>query len=434
MTKKNRKKKNIQSAEPTIDGMSEIPVGADQATPQADTAVDEVSASPIEADQVPAKNEPIDVDPGIQSIVGENPIIDDVQAEVQEVIASDSSDDSLMDDLLADVRSSLIEEEDAGKTEKKSKWWNRLVGGASAQETPDVSAAEEEIADLSIPAAPVTVPSDKNGTGELEQIDELIKLLETDSDEDEDEEADLTAQVASVPLPVAPPPEQEVKIDVDELKKQAFAPRTDDEKPDELGDVRNVALGGEEDVFVEVESKAQDPWEERIKSVENALRPYRTYIYYGLAFIGVIMAIMASVLIYTTYKQSLPVTEPTAAVSLPYPTTVKLPGGITFSLAKGALKDGVWNPRGPEWLEGTEICRWVAIPWSRPLEAAVRTMNRDDVLELTMSNNDNFSYNVESIQELTFAEMQEMDSSSPCLALILAEQDSEKRWVVIARP
>jgi len=37
-------------------------------------------------------------------------------------------------------------------------------------------------------------------------------------------------------------------------------------------------------------------------------------------------------------------------------------------------------------------------------------------------------------QELTLAEMQAMDSSSPCLLLVLAEQDSDQRWAVIAKP
>jgi hypothetical protein len=56
------------------------------------------------------------------------------------------------------------------------------------------------------------------------------------------------------------------------------------------------------------------------------------------------------------------------------------------------------------------------------------------VIELVMSNNDKLSYQVESIQELAPAELQEMDSRSPCLAIILAKQDSEKRWVAVGRP
>jgi hypothetical protein len=334
-----------------------------------------------------------------------------------------------MDDLLADVRSSLIEDDEVGKGEKKSSWWNRLVKGPVAQEAP--VAETPAVVEENVPMEPTQPPVEaeaQDSDEPVEEIDELIKLLETDELEDQEEPL-------SVSTPVSPSVEmKEVKVDIEELKKQAFTQRTEDSAAEELGDVRKIALDGDEEVFVEVEARKEDPWEERIKTVENALRPYRSYIYYGVAFIGVVMAVMASVLIYNSVKQSWPTPVPTEAVNMPYPTTVTLPGGLSFSLGKGALKDGVWDPRGPEWLESTEICRWVALPWSRPLEAAVRTMGRDDVIELVMSNNDRFTYQVESIQELTPAELQEMDSSMPCLAIILARQESEKRWVAVGRP
>ena len=410
MTKKNRKKKNVQSVEPEVAGVNEPPIEAEQAKPQ---------------------TEPVNVDLDAQETIIENPNNEDLKEEVAEAAIHEGESDAPevdMDDILADVRHSLIEEDEADKSGKKSNWWNRLVKGSSNQEAPDVELPIEAEKDLSVVAAPAIGEPDEKETGEyVEQIDELIKLLETDTVEEQEDVSDIPVQAVSLP------PEPEVPIDVDELKKQAFSPRPMDEKSDEFSEVRQVALGGDEEVFVEVETKAEDPLDERIKAVENALRPYRSYIYYVLAFIGVIMAVMASVLMYNAYKQSLP-PEVTEVVNLPYPVTLTIPGGLNFNLGKGTLKDGDWNPRGPEWLEGTEICRWVALPWSRQLEAAIRTMNREDVLELKMSNNDRLSYQVESIQQLTPAEMQEMDSGTPCLALILAEQDSEKRWVVIGRP
>jgi len=410
MTKKNRKKNTVQSVEQGTDGMSGTPIEADQANP---------------------KSEPADIDPGTQDVATENPKNEESGDEAGEAVVregeSESQEDDSIDDILDDVRHTLIEEE-AGRLEKKPKWWNRLIKGTPSQATSDTELPDEVEMDVSAADTPPTVESDRKETVEyVEQIDELIKLLETDTVEDQEEISDVRARVV-------PPVEPDVRIDVDELKKQAFSPRPGDEKSDEYSEVRKVALGGEEDVFVEVESRVENPLDERIKAVENALRPYRTYIYYVLAFIGVIMAVMASVVMYNVYKQSLPEPEVTEVVILPYPVTLNLPGGLNFNLAKGALKDGEWDPRGPEWLEGTEICRWVAIPWSRQLEAAIRTMNRDDVLVLLMSNNDKLEFNVESIQELTPAEMQEMDANSPCLALILAKQDSEKRWVVIGRP
>jgi hypothetical protein len=173
---------------------------------------------------------------------------------------------------------------------------------------------------------------------------------------------------------------------------------------------------------------------ERLKAIENVFRPYRRYIYFGLAFLGFVAVAITSIVLFDAYKQSLPPEPVQEAPALPYPTSMKLPGGLNFNLGKGTLQNGRWNPRGPEWLEGTEICRWVAIPWSRQLEAVVRTLTQDDQIELGMSNSDWVAYNVYSINQLTIEEMQEFDSDSPCLLLVLAEADSDKRWVVTAIP
>jgi hypothetical protein len=51
-----------------------------------------------------------------------------------------------------------------------------------------------------------------------------------------------------------------------------------------------------------------------------------------------------------------------------------------------------------------------------------------------MSNGDVIEYQVYSIREMSFEDMQKLDSGSPCLLLILARQDSENRWVVTANP
>jgi len=260
----------------------------------------------------------------------------------------------------------------------------------------------------------------------LEQIDELIDLLEPEV------EAPAAVMIAEPEVMPAAEPEMPV-VDVDELKKRVFSP-SETGKDQELSEMRAIALEGGEEVFVEVESKPADPMDERLKAFENALRPYRSYIYYAVAFLGIVLAVAAGALIIREYQRNLP-PEPAKEVSnLPYPTSLTLPGGLNFGLGKGAIKDGSWNPRGPEWLEGTEICRWVAIPWSRQLEAVVRTLTQKDTIELRMSNNDQLVYTVYSIKELTLAEMQELDSSSPCLMLVLAKQDSEKRWAVTALP
>ena len=338
---------------------------------------------------------------------------------------SEESDDESADDLLDDVRRSLIE--DATHTdEKQSKWWKR-IGKGSRKEKTEV-AKNEPIEEAKIPVAPVTetiVEKTDTLDSDVDPIDELIEMLESETKPDVEKAPPANVQA------VAPEPEK--IIDVEELKKHAFAHR-ENEKNEDLSEVRSIALAGEDEVFVEVESTRQDPLDERLKAIENALKPYRSFINLTIAFLGIVMAVIASVFLYNFYKASLPAKPAEEVSNLPYPTSVSLPGGWSFNLGKGSLVDGQWNPRGAEWLEGTEVCRWVALPWNRQLEAVLRTLNPNDPIELTMSNQDKLVYEVYSVRQMSPEEMQKLDSNSPCLLIVLAEADSEKRWVLTALP
>ena len=266
-----------------------------------------------------------------------------------------------------------------------------------------------------------------------DQIDDLIDMLDT-----EDEPVDQESAVVPYGAAVQPVPEAETEpekpVDIEELKKQAFQSRPAEAENENLTEVRSIALEGDEEVFVEVESKSPDQLEERLSAAENALKPYQRYINFAFAFLGIVMAVIAAFLIYNAYQRSVAQAAPTEIPSdLPFPTTVGLPGGWQFDLGKGSLTaDGSWNPSGAEWLQGTEVCRWVALPYTRQLEAVIRTLNPKDPIELGMSNNDKLTYNVYSVRQLSPAEMRELDSNSPCLLIVLAEPDAEKRWVLTA--
>lgn len=349
--------------------------------------------------------------------------------QVEEAEAVESEENVSADDLLEDVRQSLIEE--ASKEEdKKPRWWKRIGrGGRKEEESAEDIPVEEsviEAASVEMPAATDLVEETQDEYSE--QIDELIDMLEPESEPEEESTALIPEVTTTQEMP-------EVVIDVEEMKKQAFH-RTADDKEEDFSAVRAVALDDDEEVFVEVESKAEDQFEDRLKAFENALKPYSRYIYFSLTFVGVVALVVASVILYGAYKRSLP-PEPAQqnqADLLPYPVAMNLPGGLSFNLGRGTLQDGKWNPSGPEWLEGTEVCRWVAIPWSRQLEAVVRTLTRDDSIELIMSNNDRIKYDVYSIEQLTIEDMQKRSSNSPCLMLVLAEANTDKRWVVTANP
>lgn len=344
----------------------------------------------------------------------------------KDALPAEEAEEQSTDDLLEDVRRSLIEAE-TDKDQKESKWWRR-IGRKAKKVQPEETQAPVEIDLPPMPASlePVEEKQPENKAEEdVDQIDELIDMLIAENEE---------AAVESVAAPEAEvPPEPEPEVDFEELKKQAFRPSAQGEEAEPLVDVRSIALEGGEEVLVEVDRKAPDPWEERLSAFENALKPYRLYINIALATLGVVMALIAALIIFRVYQGSRP--QPVQEVSnLPYPSAVSLPGGWSFKLGKGTLQNGKWDPQGAEWLQGTEVCRWVSLPWSRQLEAVVRTLNSKDPIELVMSNNDKLVYQVYSVQQLTPEEMQKLDSNSPCLLLILTQPDAEKRWVLTALP
>jgi hypothetical protein len=394
-----------------------------------------------------------------ESSTGNAPVADEVNTEITESIPADvqnettsssenlpemmessvdsgelSNEDSLIaeqaekestEDLLDDVRRSLIEE--AGdKDQKEPKWWQRIGRKAKTVEPQEPQIPVE----IDLPPLPASMemveeqPLESESEKDVDQIDDLIDMLIA-----ENKEVGVVPAATEVEVPSEPEPE----VDFEELKKQAFRQRAEGDEPEPLTDVRSMALEGGEEVLVEVDRKAPDPWEERFTAFENALKPYRLYINIALATLGVVIAVFAALIIFRVYQGSRP--EPVQEVSnLPYPSGVSLPGGWSFKLGKGTLQNGKWEPRGAEWLQGTEVCRWVSLPWSRQLEAVVRTLNPKDPIDLVMSNNDKFVYQVYSVQQLTPEEMQKLDSNSPCLLLILTQPDAEKRWVLTALP
>ena len=349
----------------------------------------------------------------------------------------EESDAENMDDILGDVRRSLMEEET--QDEKDQKWWRRI--GRSSRRKGDEEETPQAQQEINLPALSsmqeLEAEADatpETGTDEYqEQIDGLIDLLDS---EDEPDNSAIVLHESADALVQLPEPEIEKPVDIEELKKQAFRSRPEEMVEENLTEVRAIALEGDDEVFVEVESKPPDQLGDRLNAVENALKPYQRSINFAFAFLGIVMAAVALFLIYNAYQRSVARAAPTAIPSnLPYPTAVSLPGGWQFPLAKGSLTaDGSWNPAGAEWLQGTEVCRWVALPWNRQLEAVIRTLNPDDPIELGMSNNDKLTYNVYSIKQMSPAEMLKLDSNKPCLLIVLAEPDTEKRWVLTALP
>lgn len=362
--------------------------------------------------------------------VGANPVYEEV---IQPAESDSETEEELSpDDLLEDVRRSLISEMAEKEQEEESKWWKRIGSSSRRKKKADVLSVET----INVPVEPSDVEAEKQEGNQdqfVEQLDELIDILEDETREDAAVEGMVAAPMEEIIL------DKEEKapeaIGLNELKKRAFSARTTpDEEEKSLSEVRSVALSDGEEVFVEVEAATEDPLRDRWKAFENTLKPYRRYFYFVFVFVSLVMVLLVSASMYRLYQQSLPPPPTEVPSLLPYPVTVNLPGGLRFNLGKGKLQEGRWNPRGPEWLVGTEICRWIAIPYSRQMEAVVLTLSKDDEIELVMSNNDVLVFKVFSRDQLTLEEMLELDSGSPCMLLVLAQADTGERWVVRAIP
>jgi hypothetical protein len=436
MTKKKRKSKDERPAESfehkVQDAFKKINLDTDENESVEDQAdLKEVSAAEEESveDKAGSAETAAAAPVGVEAAVDASTPESGEQSQPQAAAAAEDS----VDDLLDDVRRSLIED-DAQSEDKKPGWLSRIAKGFQ-KDQPSTESQVEPVEEEAIPLVPDVPTEPPQDDQYLDEIDELLEMLEPEESVGEPQPEPVQI------IEAAPQPEPEPPVDVEALKKRVFSPREGAEEQ-EITEVRAVVLEGEggEEVFVEVEARKEDAAQERRKAFENALRPYRRYLYFVTAFLGivvivVVLALMAPAIYNSALFSSLRQSRPTPTVTnLPYPVGMTLPGGLNFKLGRGAINDGQWNPVGPEWLAGTEICRWVAIPWSLQLEAVVRTLTQEDSIELVMSNNDRLSYNVFSIQELTLEEMQSLDQNSPCLLLVLAEQETEKRWVVTAKP
>ena len=155
----------------------------------------------------------------------------------------------------------------------------------------------------------------------------------------------------------------------------------------------------------------------------------------GLSILAVLLtAIIAYYLI--TLKNITPVVTTTPVSTLPpFPTIVQLPGGWAFDLNIGTVQDGSWKPSSAEWLQGTEICRLVSLPWNKQLDAIFPTFSAGDEILLTMSNKDLLRYKVESTRTINLDELNQLvNRDTPCLVVILTKKETAERQVVIALP
>ena len=344
------------------------------------------------------------------------------------------------EDLLAEVRQSLLEDDET--VEEEPGLFGRIKGmfSKSKQKEADkpilpvreaggeVEIQEEEVEEESILESAPKKEGRASSKKEQEAIQEFF--------------ADLEALATVEPDPEVL--EVETEQQQEEPEKLPPAPRlpkkSEDKDEIDLDKVRGMALEEYDETIIEPEYVSQKPLQEEVRETIREARPLEKILIAAAVVITVGALLFAGVYVITnTIQESIPTPTPVVTPDLSewtYPTRITLPGGWKFDLGQGQVYNGVWTPQGAEWLIGTEISRWVALPWNVQLEAVLRTLKSDDVIEVMMSNFDVLTYGVYSIEQMSMEQILALDPRKPSLVVVLynSEGSDGMYWVVTALP
>ena len=346
------------------------------------------------------------------------------------------------EDLLADIRQTLASEEDVEEQKgffgrfkdrlgfpSKAK---RKVGETQEQREIEIE-AQEDLQDLITESKPKKKKKSSTTKKEEKAVQEFFSDLEALADVMPDVSGQAAMETQEIHTEKKKPSEP------DEKKKLPKLPVSSDDKEDvDFEKMREVALQEYDETKVEPTVEEKVSLQEEVRETIRESRPLERILLIGAVALTAGILLFAGIFIIVKSIPS-PAPEPTVAVNWEdrvYPTHLNLPGGWGFNLGQGYVIDGEWSPQGAEWLIGTEISRWVALPWSLQLEAVLRTLKSDDQIELIMSNDDSLVFNVYSIQEMTMEEIQAQDVKTPSLLVILFNQEGDVNtyWVVTALP
>lgn len=342
------------------------------------------------------------------------------------------------EDLLADVRRTLASEEEVvePKVGLFARIKNRITKSSKEKDEetePQPQIEIEEEPEKKLRELVVESKSKKKKSASNKQEEKAIKEFFSDLEA-------LANTVVEDPEPVAPDTQEE-KLEETEPEEKVKVPRLpvkSDEDDIDYESIRELALQEYDETKIEVEERKPD-LQEDVRRTIRELKPFERMllIAVGLLTVG---ALLASGIYIIVDSISVPTPTPTVEADMSeivHPTRLSLPGGWSFNLGQGRVNaEGTWAPQRAEWLVGTEISRWVALPWSLQLEAVLRTLKSGDEIVLTMSNFDELTFYVYSIQEMPMAELLASDATTPSLLIVLYndEEADGTFWVVTALP
>ncbi len=104
----------------------------------------------------------------------------------------------------------------------------------------------------------------------------------------------------------------------------------------------------------------------------------------------------------------------------------------SFTLSQGAVKDGVWQPKTPEWLNQTLLRRVIALPATNESTALMVSMKSGDVLRLRLRSGEIVDYRVIAVSRVKQYQIETLSGRDPSLVVFLSNEKSTDRWLATA--
>lgn len=183
-------------------------------------------------------------------------------------------------------------------------------------------------------------------------------------------------------------------------------------------------------IYEWVSQKFQDPY--AAYGSRRRRSPLKMIIYsvIGMAVLYQVF-IVGGPLVYNS-PSNIPTKTIIPTFVIPKPYSLEFPGGWIFLLGESKDVYPEWTPTDAEWLQGTEICKLIAIPWSIQIDAVYKTFIKGDLIKLTMDNKDQYPYIVESLNVVSKDKLIELvNRKEPCMIIFLFKEDSTN-WQVLS--
>jgi len=177
------------------------------------------------------------------------------------------------------------------------------------------------------------------------------------------------------------------------------------------------------------------PYTHVIGSERRRRSPIRIIFLIGLLIgLGYIL-VFAGKKFNQTPPIAVPTFTPVPTYSIPFPYSVQFPGGWTFLLGTSTNDFQDWKPTQAEWFKDTTICKLIAIPWAKQIDAVYKTLEPGEDLILTMSNRDEAIYQIETLEtSLVENIIKKLNRNSPCMIIFLYRESTLTAQVLISVP